>query len=142
MSEGLFFDFDAFAPSDDDKATLPPTCTFKMGGKQWTVRNKDLVPFDAMYAITAATDLGAPLAIGPFFAGVLEPGEVQDFMQTLASPNVTLPMATEAAKFVLSALHGRPTKPSASSPAGRKPTGRKSAGGSSSQATAKRASAS
>lgn len=139
MPEIPFFDFDDLAPDDKE---LPPTCSFKLGGRQWTVRNKDLVPFDAMYAITAATDLGAPLAIGPFFAGVLQPGEVEEFMKVLASPNVTLPMATEAAKFVLSALHGRPTKPSANSPAGRKPTGRKSAGGSSSQATAKRASAS
>lgn len=140
MSDEFDYDFDELAPSKD--ASLPPTCRFKLDGRVWTVRHKDLVPFDAMYAITAATEIGVPLAIGPFFAGVLEPSEVEDFLKALASPKVTLPIATEAAKTVLSALHGRPTTPSAVSPSGRKRTGRKSAGGSSSQATRKQASAS
>ena len=136
LEQAPFFDFDT-APDDE----LPPTCTFKLGGKTWTVRHKDLVPFSAMYAITSVTELGAPLAIGPFFAGVLDPAQVADFEKTLASPTVTLPMALEAAKWVLSALHGRPTAPSANLPSGRKRTGRKSAGGSSSPATTKRVSA-
>lgn len=135
-----FFDFDADAPTQEEQKSLPPTCTFKLGGKTWTVRHKDLVSFDAMYAVTAVTELGAPLAVGPFFAGVLEPKQVEDFKQVLARPEVTLPMAIAAVKTVTAALQGRPTTPSATSPAGRARTGRKSAGGSSSRATQRRAS--
>jgi len=137
-----FFDFDEVAPSDEERESLQPTCTFRLGGREWTVRHKDLVSFDAMYAVTAVTELGTPLAVGPFFAGVLEPSQVEDFKVVLARPDVTLAMAVHAVKTVTAALQGRPTTPSATSPAGRKRTGRKSAGGSSSRGTTKRASAS
>lgn len=137
-----FFDFDAEAPNEEQKAELPPTCTFKLGGKTWTVRNRDLVPFGAMFAITAVTEAGAPLAIGPFFKGVVVEEEFAEFEQTLARPDITLSMAVGAAKTVLAALQGRPTKPSVTSVGGRKSTRRKSAGGSSSRATTKRVSAS
>lgn len=136
------YDFDDLALSDDERASLPPTCTFRLGGKVWTVRHKDLVSFDAMFAITHVTEAGIPLAVGPFFDGVLDPAQTNDFRATLARPDVTLLMATEAIKTIASALLGRPTKPSGNSARGRKPTRARSAGGSSSRATRKRASAS
>jgi hypothetical protein len=131
------FDFDATETVDD----LPPTCTFTLGGKQWTVRNEATVPYETMRRILLATEVGVTVEIGPFFAAVLQPDQVEEFGKTLAEPSVTKGKAEDALKFVVGALYGRPTTPSGTSTAGRKPTGVKSAGGSSSQGTHKRASA-
>lgn len=140
-AEVPFFDFDELAPTEDDKAALPPACQFKMGGETWTVRNKELVSFDAMFAVTAVTEAGVPIAVRPFFSGVLEPSQVEAFFEVVARPDITLPMVREAMTRIVAALQGRPTKPSATSASGSKRTSRKSAGGSSSAATRQPASA-
>lgn len=133
------FDFDA---DDETPQDLPPACTFTLGGKDWTVRNADLVPYALMQRLLLANDVGVTVQAGPFFAAVLEPDQVEAFMEALADPKVTVSLVTRVLQSVVAALYGRPTTPSATSPAGRKRTGRKSAGGSSSQGMAKLPSAS
>lgn len=140
MTQPTHFDFDD-DPGDEPGEELPPACTFTLGGKEWTVRNADLVPYALMQRLLLSDKVGVTVQAGPFFAAVLQPDQVEAFMAVLAEPQVTVAKVENVIRHVVAALYGRPTTPPATSPAGRKPTGRKSAGGSSSRGTRPRASA-
>jgi hypothetical protein len=130
------FDFDAVPKK-------APSCTFTLGGRDWSCRNSDDVPFQTLEQLTTLDPeqdaKGALMQIAPFFQSMLVEDEVDDFMTMLRSPKsaLTVGMLQPLMKFISESVFGHPTQPSKPSQRGRPATGRTSKGRSSSRATPK-----
>lgn len=137
-ADAQFRDFDA------ETADTEPACTFRLGGRIWSVRARETVPFSMVQRIMDASKNATETAfeVGPFFKSVIVAEQVDDFVAMLNAPDssVTLEKVTPILTFVFENLSGRPTVPAAQSSTGRKRAGRKSAAGSSSPATHRKAS--
>lgn len=152
-----FKDFDS-APEE-----VAVSGTFRLGGKLWSLRSSDDVPFELMRRLmgTAPPAAGinespedvagrareAVMQTGPFFEATIVPEEVDDFMTMFTSPQspVTLGKLKDLMEHVSECIFNttpgeRPTKPSRSSSPGRSKTGRTSRAASSGRVTPKRAS--
>jgi len=134
--EAVDFDLD----NELEEQGLDPTCSFKLGGKVWHVKNDDLISLDV---INRSYD-GLPVI--EFFREVLVDAEREPFTQMLLDPpaDVTLGKIRRAMSRATEKILGFPTTASASSSAtstATPPKRRSSAGRSSSQATRRRASA-
>jgi hypothetical protein len=158
-----FRDFDA------EVEARPPSCTFRLGGREWACRDGQDVPWatvrDLMlgaatssgYSAEQAQDMvesgqsaakmaeglaGSLAQIGPFFRAMLVPGQADDFEAMINSPDSPLSVAKigELMAFIAQSVL-RPTQaPQASSP-GRKATKTTSKAASSSRAKKRTASA-
>lgn len=153
-----FQDFDA--PSEEGVAI---SGTLQLGGKLWSLRSSDDVPFQLMKSLmgtappeegsdedpaaTAARAREAVMQTGPFFEATIVPDQVDDFMEMFTSPKspITLGKLKGLMEYVSTCIFNtegaeRPTQPSRSSGAGRSKTGRTSKAISSSPGTPKAAS--
>jgi len=130
-------DFDG-TPDATEEEVKEPSCTFTLGGRTWTCRNRDDVPWNLMQHILTVDDEGtAVVVVEPFFRGALIPADVDAFVELLNDPASAL---TEAkvkpiVEFITAKVTGRPTKPSSGSRRGSGKRKRSSAGGSSSPDT-------
>lgn len=131
---------------DADDTALPPSCTFTLGGKKWTCRNSDDVPFAAMRAAMTVQDNGdLQVQIGPLFRAVLIPAQVEKFMAMIEADDspITTRRVNDLVHFLTEEVLGFPTTPvSGSSPAAKKTTrpGKNTKARSSSPVTRRRAS--
>ena len=153
-------DFDA--PSEEGAAI---SGTLQLGGKIWSLRSSDDVPFELMRrlmgtappeegtdedpATTAARTRESVMQTGPFFEATIVPEQVDDFMEMFTSPKspVTLGKLKTLMEYVSTCIFNtegaeRPTQPSRSSSPGRSRTGRTSKATSSSTGTPRAASGS
>lgn len=135
-----FRDFDVDEEGQDARE---PSCSFRLGGREWQVKNAEDVPFGAVDRILGARNGGQDVVveIGPFFQSVIVDEQVDDFMAMLADPRSKLtvgkvkPLLAYVAGIV---LYGRPMTPVSDSGSGPAPTTQKSEAGSSSQVTARK----
>lgn len=131
-------DFDAEASAVDPEAPVDPDRQFTLGGRTWTCRVKDDVPWNLVHTVFSVNDDGEVLIqVEPFFRGVLIPADVDAFLEMVNAPDSALTEgnAPKVMEYVAEKVLGRPTEPSANSSAGPKPRGRSSKAGSSSPDT-------
>lgn len=125
MGETPHRDFDA-----EPLEPLPPSCTFTLGGRTWTCRNSDDVPFGQVQALFSAGSAGElAIQIGPFFTSVLIPEDGPAFLEMLAEPSsaMTQRKLQPIIEYLTEVVLGFPTSPpSSSSPARRQARPRKS----------------
>lgn len=136
-----YADFDDI---DEAQEPLAPAASFKLGGREWHVRNPDEVPFQAVADMwLAQSDIEALARVLPFFKAALLEEEFPAFLTMIHEPDsrFTIKRMRPTILFVSAALFGRPTVPAAPSSRGRSASARKSTAGSSSRATPRRRSA-
>lgn len=131
------FDFD----SEPDEAGLPPTCTFRLGEKVWTVKNDAYLDLSLVHRMLSEQGM----QVHVFFREVLADGQWQAFEQMLADPpdGLTIGKTRTAMARVAEKILGFPTQASSSSPAtstGTRPKAKSSSARSSSPGTRRRAS--
>ena len=122
-----------------------PSCTFTLGGKKWSCRQIEDVPWGVVEKMLAVGQDAekAMVQIGPFFRAVLVPEEVPSFEAMLNSPDspLTLRRVMPLVQHLSSAVMQRPTGRALPSTTGSRKTRRTSVDASSSPATAPKASA-
>lgn len=146
----LYEDFDA--PTGP---TGKPSGSFKLGGRKWTIRPRDDVPWELIRRLTIGPELppeDAPdevlLAAGrqsivhvdEFFESTLMPDEVDDFLAMFHDPrsDITRAKVQRVNNLVQRAIFSEeegPTKASGPKSPGRTSTGRTSGGASRSRVT-------
>lgn len=131
------FDFD----SEPDEPGLPPLCTFRLGGRDWQVKNDDYLDMSLVHRMLS--DQG--MQVAAFFAEVLVDGQREAFQQMLVEPpeGLTIGKTRAAMSRVAERILGFPTQASENSPAtstGKRPKAKSSSGRSSSPGTRRKAS--
>jgi hypothetical protein len=119
---------------DEIEADVEPIAQFKLGGRMWTVRNRDLIPVDVLEDVMGP----AGVQVKKFFRAVLVEDEVDEFIEMLAEPGeakLNLPRLSYLMENLVSVIMDRPTERSGRSTSGRTATQRGSGAGSSSAAT-------
>lgn len=127
MSDPEFFDADAVEIHEE------PACTFKLGGREWTCRNRDTIETSVFEEV-----FGSPSArVREFFSMVLVPDQVDDFVDMIEAPDWEMPLGRiqQLSDFVTAQVLNRPTGPRERSGSGPRHNGRTSAAGSPSRAT-------
>lgn len=120
-------DLDALEPE-----SVEPTCTFKLGGEIWTVRNADLI---GVGILDDAMNSGVKVA--DFFRAVLIPDDIDEFMELMnrSDTPLTIPRAMKLVELLVEQVTARPTGRSQPSTAGPLPTAATSTAVSPSRAT-------
>jgi hypothetical protein len=118
---------------DEIEASTEPSATFRLGGRQWTCRHGDAIDADVLSDV-----MGGGAKVRDFFAAVLVPGEIADFMVALdearGSGLLSVARVNALSDHLVAAVFGRPTLRSAPSGPGPQTTGQSSGAGSSSRA--------
>ncbi len=130
----------------DDDDIGEPSATFTLGGRRWTCRPTEDVPFGVIQKFYEAAQAGENddgeglMQVGPFFRATISRDETKDFMDMLADPNgpLTLGKVQPVMEFIAGNVLGRPTEPAETSAPGPAKTGPKSVAGSSRQAIARK----
>lgn len=129
-----YHDFDA----EEVETSFTP-CVFKLGGKEWSCRPTEQVPFHVVERIleAARNDPNSAIQVGPFFRSVLVPEQVEEFMTMLNAPDspLTLGLMPKVMEHVSTHVLNRPTERPSSSGAGSRRTGATSKAARSSPAT-------
>lgn len=140
MSED-FKDFDA------EEEARGKSATFKLGGKKWTCRHPDDVPFSLLETLMTPAEngeAGAVMRVAPFFQAALVPEQADAFIAMLREPDskLTVGKLQPLMAYVSQKVFQRPTEPSKPQSAGRQTTKRTATSkrSSSSEATTPRAS--
>lgn len=126
MSADRFLDLDAVETGGE------PACTFKFMDREWRTRPKDDIPWGMLQGFLAAQATGDEskiiVQIGPFLEAVMDPTEVDDFMQlTEESDEMTIKRFGQLVEFVAESVFGKvPTTRSSTSTAGSRATRRSS----------------
>lgn len=119
---------------------LEPAAKFKLGGREWRVRNKGDVPLG--FASIFRGENGTVKAV-PFFRATIHPDDYDAFIAMLDEPDgpLTQTRLDKVMQHVAGLVLGRPTVPANDSSTGSTKTGAKSKAGSSSRVTTRRRSA-
>lgn len=117
MSDTPHLDLDVLEGENPEE----PACTFTLGGRTWSCRHSDDVPFDVIAQLFGSVDdeRKSLVAIEPFFRGVLYPDDVEDFSVLLHEQDSPLTLRTlrPLIEHVASSVLGRPTgRPGRSAP--------------------------
>lgn len=139
MTTEVTVDFDLDAEEGDE--TLPPLCSFRLGGKIWHVKNEDLISLGVLNQ--AISENG--MQVIDYFRAVLVADELPAFEQMLLNPpdDVSIGKIRAAMNKTASKVLGFPTQAVSGSSAasqGPAPKPKSSKARSSSQGTRRRAS--
>lgn len=101
MAPPEYFDYDAVEVDDT------VSCIFKMDGRDWSCRNRDLI--DARIADAMLGNGG--VTIGAFFSEILIPEDVEDFLALVNSDDFPMPVKKVQAlmEFLSEKIMNRPT---------------------------------
>lgn len=121
MAPADFKDFDAEAEARG------PSATFKLGGRKWTCRHPDDVPFSLLEKLMVPAEngeAGAVLRVAPFFQSALVPEQADDFIAMLRDPDsdLTVGKLQPLMEYVSKKVFQRPTEPSKAQSPGRQNT--------------------
>lgn len=88
---------------------------FKLGGRTWTCRHPDDVPFsllETLMAPAANGEAGAVMRVAPFFQSALIPEQADDFVAMLRDPDSALTVGKLAPimEHVSAKVFNRPTE--------------------------------
>jgi len=133
----------------DDDEIGEPSATFNLGGRRWTCRPTEDVPFGVVQKFYEAAQAGEGegdddgaglMQVGPFFRATISRDEVKEFMEMLADPDgpLTLGKVQPVMEFIAGNVLGRPTEPDETSAPGPAKTGPSSVGASSRRAIARK----
>ena len=103
---------------DTDEETVTPGATFTLGGRQWTCRSRDHLPFTAERAVFALDDDGQlSTRVEPFFRVVLMPDDVEPFVALLndTESGLTVAKVQRIIRDLAAEVFGFPTTPPARS---------------------------
>lgn len=115
-----FLDLDAVG----DEAEAKPSCTFKLGGRMWSCRQPEEVPYAVIKSLVQGSETGEGTItqVDDFFTATLMPEQVEDFLTMLDDKGngLTLGKLQPLMKHVAENVLNRPTQPPAPSRAERR----------------------
>lgn len=118
-----------------------PSCSFKLGPREWHVKNSTNVPWSL---IEKSMQAQTEMQVGPYFEALIVPSEVDEFLEMINGPRspLTAGNVVPLMTWITEQVMKRPTQRPGRSSIGSQNGTPKSRAGSSSRVTRKQASAS